>query len=265
MSRCFIENADNLVWLCENSANTNYADGKGYNLIFADAPYNTGVIQKRDRTDGTVDHAYLDRYGDNYKEFLYPRLQAFHKALLPNGSLMLKLDWHEVHYAKVWLDEIFGSRECFKNEIIWAYDYGARQKNVWPRKHDTILWYTKDPNNYTFNYDSIDRLPYMAEGRQTAERAELGKTPTDVWWQTIVPTQGREKTGYNSQKPHQILDRIIRVHTKKDDWVLDPFAGSGTTGESCLKLDRNCVMLDINPAAVAVMRKRFSIVQQEFL
>lgn len=155
------------------------------------------------------------------------------------------------------LDQIFG-RECFKNEIIWAYDYGARQKNKWPTKHDSILWYAKDPENYTFNYDAIDRIPYMAPGLVGKEKAEAGKTPTDVWWNTIVPTMGKERTGYPTQKPIKILERIVRVHSNEDDLILDFFAGSGTTGEAAAKNGRDCILIDNNPQAMEVLASRLS-------
>lgn len=255
MSRLEVVRADCINFLMDSPR-------ERFDLIFIDAPYNTGVRQQRVRTDGTIDYGYQDSF-DDFKRFLYPRLDEARKVLKPHGSFFLMLDWHEVHYAKVWMDEIFG-RENFKNEIIWAYDYGARSKDRWPCKHDTILWYAKDKDNYTFNYEAIDRIPYMAPGRQNdKDKAELGKTPTDVWWNTIVPTNGSEKTGYSTQKPHQILDRIIRVHTNPGDWVLDFFAGSGTTGESCAKLGRNCVCVDKSDDACEVMRKRFAEIQQE--
>lgn len=255
MSRLDVVHSDCLDFLKKEE------DGK-YNLIFVDAPYNTGTRQERLRTDGTEDHGYDDSF-DDFRGFLYPRLKEAHRVLKEDGSLFLMLDYREVHYAKVWLDEIFG-RRCFKNEIIWAYDYGARSKDRWPCKHDNILWYSKSESKYTFNYDAIDRIPYMAPGLQKdEEKANLGKTPTDVWWNTIVPTQGAEKTGYATQKPHQIIDRIVRVHSNPGDLCLDFFAGSGTFGESCCKLGRHCICVDINEEAVKVMRERFENVQLE--
>ena len=163
--------------------------------------------------------------------FIEPRLMEAHRILAPDGSLFLHIDYREAHYCKVMLDALFG-RECFLNEIIWAYDYGGRPKNRWPAKHDSLLWYVSDPERYTFNYEAIDRIPYMAPGLVGAEKAARGKTPTDVWWQTIVPTNGRERTGYPTQKPIAILDRIVKVHSNPGDLVMDFFAGSGTTGEA---------------------------------
>lgn len=179
--------------------------------------------------------------------------------LKPSGSLYFHIDYRESHYCKVLLDDIFG-RDSFLNEIIWAYDYGARTRKKWPPKHDNIFWYAKDPRRYTFNYDSLDRIPYMAPGLVGPEKAARGKTPTDVWWQTIVATGGKEKTGYPTQKPLAIINRIIKASSHPGDMVMDFFAGSGTVGESCLKLDRRFILIDNNPASIEVMKKRFATV-----
>ena len=156
------------------------------------------------------------------------------------------------------LDEVFG-RDSFINEIVWAYDYGARSKSRWPAKHDNILWYAKDPDDYTFNYEDVDRIPYMAPGLVGPDKAARGKTPTDVWWHTIVPTNGKEKTGYPTQKPLGIVERIVRVHSNPGDVVLDFFAGSGTTGEAAAKLGRGFILVDNNPEAIRVMEKRLAV------
>jgi site-specific DNA-methyltransferase (adenine-specific) len=171
------------------------------------------------------------------------------------------MDYHEVHYAKVFLDYLFG-RECFLNEIIWAYDYGARAKRKWPAKHDTILVYVKDPEKYYFNEDAVDREPYMAPGLVTKEKAERGKLPTDVWWHTIVSPMGKEKTGYPTQKPVGVLRRIIQASSKEGDTVLDFFAGSGTTGDAALQLGRRFILVDNNPEAIEIMRRRFASVEK---
>lgn len=250
-------------------------------LIYIDPPFNTGKVQKRHRLkvssakgDGTRlgfhgrrytqqvvrTGGYADAFGDAYLDFLMPRIEAGLRCLTPDGSLMVHLDDREVHYVKVALDSLLG-RERFINEIIWAYDYGGRPRTRWPRKHDTILWYAMNPKRYIFNYGAIDRIPYMAPKLVTPEKAARGKTPTDVWWNTIVPTNSREKArggGYPTQKPRGILDRIIKVHTNPGDTVLDFFAGSGTTGEAAAAHGRNFVLIDSSAAAVRVMRKRLS-------
>jgi site-specific DNA-methyltransferase (adenine-specific) len=255
-----------------------------FNYIYIDPPFNTGKQQSRtqvktigidsigeggaegDRTGfggrryKTVkvgSKSYNDRFASSeaYLDFLEPRLEEAYRLLAPDGSLFLHLDYREVHYAKVLLDSIFG-RASFINEIIWAYDYGARVKDRWSPKHDNILWYAKDPKNYTFNYDEIDRIPYMAPSLVGEEKAERGKTPTDCHWHTIVPTNGKEKTGYPTQKPLGLLNRWVKVHSKPGDRCLDFFAGSGSFGEACLANGREVVLVDESPEAVEVMVKR---------
>lgn len=198
--------------------------------------------------------AYDDRF-DDYGAFLMPRLEEAWRLLADDGTLYLHLDYREAHYAKVMLDAVFG-RDCFLNELIWAYDYGAKSRSRWPTKHDTILVYVKNPREYVFNSDEVDREPYMAPGLVTAEKAARGKLPTDVWWHTIVPTTGREKTGYPTQKPEGILRRIVTASSRPGDRVLDLFAGSGTTGAVASALGRDAVLVDDNPEAVQIMRAR---------
>ncbi|MFD1492666.1 MULTISPECIES: DNA-methyltransferase [Microbacterium] len=197
---------------------------------------------------------YDDRF-DDYWGFLEPRLREAWRLLAPDGTLYVHLDYREAHYAKVLLDALFG-RERFLNEIVWAYDYGAKSRRRWPTKHDTILVYVKDPQRYWFDSDAVDREPYMAPGLVTPEKAARGKLPTDVWWHTIVPTSGREKTGYPTQKPEGILRRIVQASSRPGDSVLDLFAGSGTTGAVASALGRHAVLVDDNPEAIAVMRAR---------
>jgi len=247
-------------------------------LLYIDPPFNTGKAQKRDRMrvraaaegEGTragfagkryeveklASSAYSDRF-DDFEAFLIPRVELALRCLTPDASLFIHLDAREVHYIKVALDRLLG-RERFMNEIIWAYDYGARSKTRWPSKHDTILWYALDPDRYVFNFDAMDRIPYLAPELVTPEKAARGKTPTDVWWHTIVPTVGKEKTGYPTQKPLGILNRIIKVHSNRGDTVLDFFAGSGTTGEAAALHDRGFVLVDDNPDAMEVAAKRLA-------
>jgi DNA modification methylase len=198
--------------------------------------------------------AYDDRF-DDYWGFLEPRLIEAWRLLADDGTLYLHLDYREAHYAKVLLDALVG-RDRFLNELIWAYDYGAKTRKRWPTKHDTILVYVKDPQQYWFDSDAVDREPYMAPGLVTPEKAERGKLPTDVWWHTIVPTTGREKTGYPTQKPEGVLRRIVQASSRPGDRVLDFFAGSGTTGAVASALGRHAVLVDHNPEAIAVMRGR---------
>ncbi|MCW5877162.1 MAG: site-specific DNA-methyltransferase [Anaerolineales bacterium] len=246
------------------------------NLIYIDPPFNTGKRQAR-RQLRTARDANGDRRGfqgrryattvlgsrafadqfDDYLAFLEPRLREAHRVLAPDGSLYFHVDYREVHYCKILLDEIFG-RENFLNEIIWAYDYGARPKDRWPAKHDNILLYVRDNKSYTFNVDDIDRIPYMAPGLVGAEKAAKGKLPTDTWWHTIVSPTGKEKTGYPTQKPLGVLRRILAASSHPGDLVLDFFAGSGTTGAAALELGRRFLLVDSNPEAIEVMRQRFA-------
>lgn len=217
-------------------------------LIYIDPPFNT--------TENLTTMAYKDNFSD-YLGLLAARLEHANGLLKDSGSIFVHVDWREVHYVKILLDFVFG-RECFMNEIIWAYDYGARSKKKWSTKHDTILWYVKNPKNYTFNFNEMDRIPYMAPGLVSREKAERGKTPTDCWWHTIVPTNGKEKTGYPTQKPLGILNRIIKVHSNPEDTCLDFFAGSGSFGVAAENNGRHCILADNNIEAISVMRKRFS-------
>lgn len=232
-------------------------------LIYIDPPFNTGRVQLRARFRTENGHRVAERsfgYEDSFEDlpaFLEPRMRQAYRVLKPEGSLFFHLDYREIHYCKVMLDGIFG-RASFVNEIIWAYDYGARSKRKWSAKHDNILWYAKNPARYTFNYDAMDRIPYMAPGLAGPEKAARGKTPTDVWWHTIVSPNSREKTGYATQKPRAIIDRIVKIHSNPGDVLLDFFAGSGTLGESAYMLGRNSILVDSNPEAIAVMKRRFA-------
>jgi site-specific DNA-methyltransferase (adenine-specific) len=252
-----------------------------FTLIYLDPPFNTGRIQKRQATTsvrstlatgahaaGTITGFKGQRYerikGDllgyddqfeDYWAFLEPRLIEAWRLLADDGTLYLHLDYREAHYAKVLLDALFG-RDCFLNELIWAYDYGAKSKNRWPTKHDTILVYVKNPQGYYFDSSTVDREPYMAPGLVTPEKVAKGKLPTDVWWHTIVSPTGKEKTGYPTQKPVGILRRIIQASSREGDWVLDFFAGSGTTGAVAAALGRKFLLIDQNPESLAVMHER---------
>lgn len=249
------------------------ADG-AFQLIYIDPPFNTSRVQTR-RTLETVEadggdrtgfggrryatrllaeSSYLDTF-DDYLSFLEPRLRHAHRLLAQTGTFYFHIDYREAHYCKLLLDEIFG-RECFLNEIIWSYDYGARSKRRWPSKHDTILVYVRDADAYYYDGESVDREPYMAPGLVTPAKAKRGKLPTDVWWHTIVPTNGREKTGYPTQKPEGIVRRMVQASTQPGDWCLDFFAGSGTLGAVAAKLERRYVLIDSNPEAVRIARER---------
>jgi site-specific DNA-methyltransferase (adenine-specific) len=257
-----------------------FADG-AFQLVYADPPFNTGKLQTR-RTLETRASATGDRNGfggrryetrllaessyrdvfDDYLGFLEPRLREIRRVLHPTGTLYFHVDYREAHYCKLLLDEIFG-REAFLNEIVWAYDYGARTKRRWPAKHDTILVYVRDPAGYFFDAEAVDREPYMAPGLVGPEKAARGKLPTDVWWHTIVSPTGREKTGYPTQKPEGLVRRMVQASTRPGDVCLDPFAGSGTLGAVARRLCRGFVLVDSNPEAVEVARARLAALDEE--
>ena len=269
---CTIYKADNLQVL-------EMLPDESMDLIYIDPPFNTGIKREyqrirtiKDEQGGRVGYngnryrsekvsnlSYADSFDspESFLSFIKQRLQLAYKLLKPTGSLFFHLDYREIHYCKIMLDGIFG-RDSFINEIIWSYDYGGKPKNRWPAKHDNILWYAKNPGNYTFNYDNIDRVPYMAPGLVGKEKAALGKVPTDVWWNTIVPTNSKERTGYPTQKPLAILERIVKVHSNPKDMVLDFFAGSGTTGIAAIKNDRRTILVDNNPAAINIIKKQLT-------
>jgi site-specific DNA-methyltransferase (adenine-specific) len=247
-----------------------------FQLIYIDPPFNTGGRRDRrtlrttredaaagDRTGfggrryssvETGRMSYPDSFAD-YAGFLAPRLEHARRLLTESGTLYVHLDWREAHYCKVLLDEIFG-RDCFLNEVIWAYDYGGRARDRWPAKHDTILVYVKQMGAHLFDQDQVERVPYLAPGLVGPEKAARGKLPTDVWWHTIVPTTGKEKTGYPTQKPAGVLRRVLQPSSRPGDWVLDFFAGSGTTGAVAAAMGRRFVLVDENAEALEVMRRR---------
>ena len=267
------------IYLGENLSILKTLPSESVDLIYIDPPFNTGKEQARRsirvrRDDGgdrvgfggqsystelLNERAYQDSF-DDFLSFLRPRLLEAWRLLKAQGSLYFHIDYREAHYCKIMLDEIFG-RENFINEIIWAYDFGGRPKNRWPAKHDTIFFYAKDAKIYTFNRDDIDRIPYMAPGLVGKEKAEKGKLPTDVWWHTIVGTNSKEKTGYPTQKPSGVIERIVRASSNPGDLVMDFFAGSGTVGAVCEKLERNYILIDQNPEAWDVMKTRFADVK----
>jgi site-specific DNA-methyltransferase (adenine-specific) len=268
---------ENKVYLGDNlDILRKYIPSESVDLIYIDPPFNTGKVQthtalktikdvngdrkgfqgNRYRTEEGGTTAFRDKF-DDYLAFLDPRLREGYRVLKPSGSLYFHIDYREVHYCKILLDSIFG-RHCFLNEIIWAYDYGGRPKDRWPPKHDNILFYVKDPSSYTFNTDSIERIPYMAPDLVGPEKAARGKLPTDTWWHTIVPTNSKERLGYATQKPLGILRRVIVASSSPGDTVLDFFAGSGTTGDAAYWLGRPFILIDNSESALQTQAKRFS-------
>jgi site-specific DNA-methyltransferase (adenine-specific) len=247
-----------------------------FRLVCTDPPFNTGRAQRRTRLATVADpegdrtgfggrryrterlgEAAFDDVHEDYLGFLEPRLREAHRLLAADGTLYVHLDYREAHYVKVLLDRIFG-RDCFVNELIWAYDYGAKPRRRWPAKHDTILMYSRTPDGHLFDADAVEREPYMAPGLVTAAKRARGKLPTDTWWHTIVSPTGRERTGYPTQKPEGIVRRMVQASTRPGDLCLDPFAGSGTLGAACRALGRRFVLIDRSADAVAVMERRLA-------
>jgi site-specific DNA-methyltransferase (adenine-specific) len=265
---------DDLLVTGDNLAVLERLPAGAFDLIYMDPPFNTGRAQTRRTVSAVADPAgshvgfggrayrtellrrltYEDTFGD-YLAFLAPRLTRARELLAGHGTLYFHIDYREAHYCKLLLDEIFG-REAFLNEIIWAYDYGAKPRRRWPAKHDTILVYVRTPGAHHFDADAVDREPYMAPGLVGAEKAARGKRPTDVWFHTVVPTNGPEKTGYPTQKPVGVLRRLVAASSRPGGWCLDPFAGSGTVGVVCRELGRRFVLVDSNPHAIEVTRAR---------
>jgi site-specific DNA-methyltransferase (adenine-specific) len=265
---------DDLVIAGDNATVLPRLPAGSFDLVYFDPPFNTGRAQAR-RTLSAVADGNGDRIGfagrryrtrllqtlsyddvfTDYLTFLEPRLTRARELLAPHGTFYFHIDYREAHYCKLLLDEVFG-REAFLNEIIWSYDYGAKPRRRWPAKHDTILVYVRTPGQHHFDADAVEREPYMAPGLVSAEKAARGKRPTDVWFHTIVPTNGREKTGYPTQKPEGILRRMVAASSRPGGWCLDPFAGSGTVGAVCRSLGRRFVLIDENPIAVALIRER---------
>jgi site-specific DNA-methyltransferase (adenine-specific) len=274
---------ENTLYFGDNLTALKLIPDSSVQLIYIDPPFNTGREQQRSKVTTMRNNegnrigfkgeryetvkstvlSYDDQFA-NYWGFLEPRIEEAFRVLVNSGTLYLHLDYREAHYAKVLLDALFGP-ECFLNEIIWAYDYGGKSKSRWPAKHDTILVYVKDPKNYYFNSEEVDREPYMAPGLVTPEKIEKGKLPTDVWWHTIVSPTGKEKTGYPTQKPVGILRRIIQASSKPGDVVLDFFAGSGTTGFVANELGRRFILVDQNPESIQVIKDRLPKGSFQFL
>ena len=269
-----LSGADHWVLHADNADVLPHIPDDSFRLIYIDPPFNSGKVQRRQelatvrsddgdrvgfggeryRTVALGTTSYADVF-DDYLAYIGPRLEHAHRLLTADGTLYFHIDYREAHYCKVLLDQIFG-RENFINEIIWAYDYGGRSRRRWPAKHDTILVYAKDVDRYFFDQEAIERIPYMAPGLVSKEKAARGKLPTDVWWHTIVATNGKEKTGYATQKPEGILRRILSASSEENDWVLDFFAGSGTTGAVAQQMNRRFVMIDNNEEAISVMARR---------
>jgi len=237
-------------------------EDESFSLIYSDPPYGCGKSFKS--RNGSFDDKLT---GQAFLDWLKPRIEESKRLLTKTGSFFIHMDYHEIHYVKVLCDKVFG-RESFMNEIIWQYDFGARQKTKWSTKHDNILWYAKDAKNYVFNLEQVDLIPKLAPGLPVSKNRKNPdkKLLTDVWWNTIVPTNGKERTGYPTQKPLAIVERIVKVHSNAGDNLLDPFAGSGTLGEAAAKHERKVTLIDSNIEAIEVMKRRlksYGVIQKQ--
>lgn len=277
-----LSGSDDYVIQADNEAVLPHLPSGAFQLIYIDPPFNTGKVQERKtlrtirdeagdrngfqgnryRTEELGRTSYLDVF-DDYASFIAPRMEEARRLLTESGTLYFHIDQRESHYCKVLLDQIFG-RDAFLNEVVWAYDYGGRARDRWPAKHDVILVYVKSPGRHLFDQEQITRIPYMAPSLVSREKAARGKLPTDVWWHTIVPTNGKEKTGYPTQKPEGVLKRVLEPSSRPGDWVLDFFAGSGTLGAVAGQMSRRFVLIDNSPEAFTVMKDRLQSPRPQF-
>lgn len=244
---------------------------RSLHAIYVDPPFATGVV----RTGRG--HRYADRSDDPdaFVAWLGPLLAHARRSLTEDGSLFVHLDYRTVHYVKVALDRLFG-RERFVNEIAWCYAVGGKSRRGFGRKHDTILWYARG-DDWAFYPDAV-RVPrrggshmrvVLDGGRPVQEKTDrktgrvyrypiaAGKVPED-WWTDIetLNHSDRERTGWPSQKPERLVERIVRATTAPGDRVADWFAGSGTTAAVAHRLGRRYVVAEAEAGAVAIIRER---------
>ncbi len=252
------------------------------NLIYADPPFFTNKkyparIGRGEDSRKPDEWELADGYHDSwpnldaYLDFLYQRLALMHRLLAPNGTLYLHLDWHADSYARILLDEIFGADHLL-NEIIWTYHGPSPIRRAFNRKHDTILAYVKS-GDYVFNADAI-RQPYNPSTLQTFKASpkagfgkvpdlERGKVPEDWWYFPVVARLHSERTGYPTQKPESLLERIIRASSNENDLVADFFCGSGTTPTMAAQLGRRFIASDVTFRAVHTTRQRLCALPSE--
>ncbi|HLA96877.1 MAG TPA: site-specific DNA-methyltransferase [Anaerolineales bacterium] len=253
-------------------------------LIYADPPFfsnrryplrvGRGEDSRRP-SEWRLAEGYPDHWPDleSYLDMLYPRLRLMHRLLAPTGSLYLHLDWHANAYARLLLDEIFGP-ERLLNEIVWVYHGPSPIRRAFNRKHDTILAYTRG-SEYTFNVDAV-RTPYDPSTVKTFESSpkagfgkvpdlQRGKVPEDWWYFPVVARMHSERTGYPTQKPEALVERIILASSNPGDLVADFFCGSGTTPVVAERNGRRFLAADVAWQAVHTSRTRLlSSAEQPF-
>jgi DNA modification methylase len=253
------------------------------NLIYADPPFFTNRKyparigrgeDSRKPNKWRLIEGYHDHWDDldAYLDFLYQRLAVMYRLLAPNGTLYLHLDWHADSYARLLLDELFGP-EHLLNEIIWAYHGPSPIRRAFNRKHDTILAYVKS-GDYTFNVDAV-REPYNKNTVKTFKSSpkagfgkvpdlERGKVPEDWWYFPVVARLHNERTGYPTQKPVGLLERIVLASSNSGDIVADFFCGSGTTPFVAAKHERRFIACDEAFHALHTTRARLTDAQTPF-
>jgi DNA modification methylase len=244
-------------------------------LIYIDPPFGTGTIRRGGHDSS---HRYRDVPGDpsRYVAWLHERLAQSRRVLSSHGSLFVHLDYRTVHYVKVELDTIFG-RDRFINELIWCYSVGGKSRRSFGRKHDTILWYSRTAE-YAFFPDAVKvprksgshmRVVQTEDGELVQEKTDrksgkvyryplsAGKVPEDWWTDIEILNRGdAERTGWPTQKPERLLERIIQSTTTPGALVADWFCGSGTTGVVAQRLDRRFVLVDRESHAIACAQAR---------
>ena len=245
---------DHQLWSGNSKDNLPHIESESVELICLDPPYNTG--KSREKDGNTYDDSFSS--GDDFIEFLRPIIEECYRILTPNGSLYLFCDQHAKWDIYRMLCEIFG-KENMANEIIWSYDWGGRSKNKWAEKHDTIFYFRKNANDYIFDIERCDMLEKTAAN---LPGRFITKFPTDVWQETIVTSTFPESTGYPTQKPMKIIERIVNVCSERGNTVLDCFAGSGTVGDACEKNARNSILMEKNPEAIEIIRDRLPGIEE---
>ena len=258
-------------------------------LIYIDPPFDSKADYKKKikmKNTGTAlsDTSTFEekQYGDiwtndEYLQFMYERFILIRELLSERGSLYVHCDWHKVHHLRMVLDEVFGPSN-FRNEVIWWYLWGGRGKTQWNSKHDNILFYSKS-DNWTFNYmDVLDEHTLMTEGSKNrlnyagamvktkSENSEIPQDkvlPSDTWYIATINAMAKEKENYPTQKPEELLSKIILASSNPGDIVFDCFMGSGTTQAVAMKLGRRFIGADINLGSIQTTTKRLINVANE--
>lgn len=242
-SRNLIDCGDNLQRLARLAP-------ESVDLIYLDPPFFSNRKYEVIWGDEAEIRSFEDRWegGINvYIDWMRDRIDQMHRVLKPTGSLYLHCDWHASHYLKVMLDGIFKPQN-FLNNIVWCYGLGGSSDRYWPRKHDDLLWYSKDPDAHYF------KAP-LTPASSMRMRGQMKKVP-DYWDIPTINNMAKERLGYPTQKPELLLERIVESSSREGELVLDPFAGCGTALVAAHRLGRRWIGIDISPTAVRIMERR---------